>query len=531
MGNTSSTRDSEVADGFPALTGRTVRTGRSTRLAALPRGERGPPIGDSRQRMLDVSGAAAERAAPGAPRVAMLCGIGSALTGAVVIVAGWAFGLRAVREVVPGTVGMKASTALMFVLVGAGLLLAPHGGARRRIGWICAAACVLIALAFLSEYLTGWALGIDELPFRDAAGRATDLPYPGRPAPATALCFLLVGASLLALHSRWRVAEALLVPVLAVAAMCLVGYAYSIPAFYGPVSAAKMALNTGAVLLVVAAGIMCAQPNGRVHRILASKDPGDEMARRLLPLAVLVPLMLGWLRIMGQNAGLFGLRVGTWILTMTTIVCLMGVVGWSGASLSRTDAQRRRLERELHRLAGEDELTHLANRRGFVERLRHELALAARHDTPGALLMIDLDHFKAINDEHGHATGDALLRGVGDALTQRLRDTDALGRIGGDEFVAYLPHTDVSGATYVARQLLGLIHEASVALGHGIDTTASIGVGLDPGSSVSHEAILKAADGAMYRAKRAGGNRVMVSEQPTHPHEARTSGEMLTALS
>jgi hypothetical protein len=239
--------------------------------------------------MLDVSGAAAEQTAPGAPKVAMLCGIGSALTGVVVIVVGWAFGVMAVREVVPGTVGMKASTALMFVLAGAGLLLVPYGGGRRRIGRICAAACVLIALAFLSEYLAGWQLGIDELPFRDAAGRATHIAYPGRPAPTAAFCFVLVAISLLALHSRRRVAEALAVPVVVIAAMCLVGYAYSIPAFYGPASAAKMALNTGAVLLVVAAGIMCAQPNGRLQRMLGSTDPGGEMARRLLPLAVLVP--------------------------------------------------------------------------------------------------------------------------------------------------------------------------------------------------------------------------------------------------
>ncbi len=238
------------------------------------------------------------------------------------------------------------------------------------------------------------------------------------------------------------------------------------------------------------------------------------MARRLLPLAVLVPLTLGWLRLVGEEAGVFGLRVGTWFLTMTTITCLLAVIVWAASSLSRTDGHRRRLERELKRLAGEDELTGLPNRRGFEERLRHELAIASRHHSPGALLMIDLDRFKAINDHHGHAAGDTLLQGVSDALQGRLRDTDALGRLGGDEFVAYLPQTDAAAAARVGEHLLTVVRDASTALGDGMRTTASVGVAFDAGSSLGPEAILGAADDAMYRAKRAGGNRVGAAGKP-----------------
>jgi GGDEF domain-containing protein len=215
----------------------------------------------------------------------------------------------------------------------------------------------------------------------------------------------------------------------------------------------------------------------RLKRLLTTTDPGSVMVRRLIPLAVLVPLALGWLRLKGQEDGVLGLRAGTWLLTATEIVCLLAVIIWAASSLSRTDAHRRRLEDELHRLAGEDELTQLANRRGFSERLHHELALASRHGSPGALLMIDLDRFKAINDRHGHAAGDALLCRISEVLQGRLRDTDAVGRLGGDEFVAYLPQT-------------------------------SIGVAFDATSSHGPEVMLKAADRAMYRAKRAGGNRV-----------------------
>jgi diguanylate cyclase (GGDEF)-like protein len=447
--------------------------------------------------------------------VALACGALTALVGAVVIGVGWACNVAAVRTVVPGTVAMKASTALMFTLCGTSLMFLWANDRWRRIGWICATACLAIALAFLSEYLIGWKLGIDELPFRDAAGHAAHIAYPGRPAPTSLVCFVLTAMALLALQARWRIEEALVVPVLAVAAMCLIGYAYAIPAFYGPASAAKMALNTGVTFLVLAAGIMLAAPYGRSRRILGATNPGIVMARRLLPLGVLVPLTLGWLRLLGQEDGIFGLRVGTWLLTMATITCLVAVILWSASSLGATDAHRRHLERELKRMAGEDELTTLPNRRGFEERLHRELALATRHHTPGALLMIDLDRFKTINDQHGHAAGDELLRAVSAALKGRLRDTDALGRLGGDEFVAYLPHTDAAAAFAVAEQLLVVVRDASTALGDGMHTTASVGVAFDSSSALVPEVMLEAADGAMYIAKRAGGNRTSASKPPT----------------
>jgi diguanylate cyclase (GGDEF)-like protein len=458
--------------------------------------------------MFGLSSDAASRSVSGPRKVTILCGAAATLIGAVVMIVGWAFNVADVRALVPGTTAMKASTALMFVLCGLALLLADAKGKRRWIGWSCSAGCVLIALVFLSEYVFGWKLGIDEFPFRDAAGHADKIAYPGRPAPTTLFCFVLAGAALLMRHTRWRVEEVLMVPVAAIAAMCVIGYAYSIPAFYGPASAAKMAVNTGIAFLLIAAGVMFAQEDGRLKRLLTTTGPGSVMARRLIPLAVFVPLTLGWLRLKGQEDGVFGLRVGTWLLTMTEIVCLAAVIIWAASSLSRTDGHRRRLEDELHRLAGEDELTHLANRRGFSERLHHELALASRHCSPGALLMIDLDRFKAINDSHGHAAGDALLCRISEALQGRLRDTDALGRLGGDEFVVYLPQTDAEAGARVAEHLLTAIRDASTELGDGMRTTSSIGVAFDATSSHGPEVMLKAADRAMYRAKRAGGNRV-----------------------
>ncbi|MGI8712164.1 MAG: diguanylate cyclase domain-containing protein [Solirubrobacteraceae bacterium] len=461
--------------------------------------------------------------------LAVLYGAGTALAGAVVFIVGWGGNLTVVRAPLPGPISMKAATAGMFVLCGTGVILLQGDQKRKRLGLVCAAACLLIALAFLSEYVVGWNLGIDEFPFRDVAAHAAHIAHPGRPGPTTVLCFVLVCVSLLRMRQRRRFEGALMLPVIGVAGLSVVGFAYSIPAFYTETSEAKIAFSTGIVFLILAVGVVFAGPGAAMQRMLNTTDPGGVMARRLLPLAIVVPLVLGWLQLVGGRDGLYGRPVGAWLLTTTTITCLIAVIVWGASALSHADRHRRRLEAELHRLAGEDDLTGLPNRRQFQENLRRDLALASRHHIPGALLLIDLDRFKTINDEHGHAAGDALLRAVSDALRQGLRDTDLRGRLGGDEFVAYLAHTDQPAARLVAEGVLALISTTSDALGPGMQTTASIGIATDYTAASELAAMLGAADSAMYRAKRDGGNRLVIWN-PSAPHETTMSARDLRKL-
>ena len=201
-----------------------------------------------------------------------------------------------------------------------------------------------------------------------------------------------------------------------------------------------------------------------------------------------------------------------------TVACLLAVITSFARSLCRADQNRQRLEAELHRLAGEDELTGLPNRRQFEQDLRRDLALASRHHIPGALLMIDLDRFKAVNDDHGHAAGDQLLQAISQALSQCLRNTDLRARLGGDEFVAYLAHSDQPAARQVAERVLASIRTTSAALGPGRQTTASIGIATDHAASSDPTAMLNAADRAMYQAKRDGGDRLAVWI-PTAPRD------------
>lgn len=169
-------------------------------------------------------------------------------------------------------------------------------------------------------------------------------------------------------------------------------------------------------------------------------------------------------------------------------------------------------ERELQRLASVDSLTGLPNRRIFLERLDLEMARISRYEQgETALLMLDLDHFKRVNDQYGHGVGDEVLQGFGLLLQSLLRRTDLAGRVGGEEFAALLPGTGVGGAVELAERLRQTLAEKALETSKGgIHITASIGITLlaHPGDSASMA--LARADQALYRAKEAGRNRTEV---------------------
>jgi diguanylate cyclase (GGDEF)-like protein/PAS domain S-box-containing protein len=171
--------------------------------------------------------------------------------------------------------------------------------------------------------------------------------------------------------------------------------------------------------------------------------------------------------------------------------------------------ERKGLEERLRRLADEDPLTGLPNRRGLEGSVRLALDMCDRHDLAGALLMIDLDGFKAINDTHGHAVGDAALVAVSRSLRARLRKTDLLARVGGDEFAVLLHATSGAPARILADALVRAVR--ATALESGLPTIAldaSIGVadfGAPPLPTVRE--LLARADDAMYAAKRRGRER------------------------
>lgn len=199
---------------------------------------------------------------------------------------------------------------------------------------------------------------------------------------------------------------------------------------------------------------------------------------------------------------------------------LLGQVGVTRRELSNTKAQLAAVSHELNRARDQaitDALTGLPNRRGFDFALNHELARARRNKLPLSVVMFDLDHFKAVNDAHGHAVGDAVLCHVAALIKSRLRTSDVFARYGGEEFAALLPETHGEGAEIVVARLLDTIKRTPAeSAGQSISITASAGVtqwlpGEDP------QVLIERADQALYSAKRAGRDRVVCAVIPQLP--------------
>ena len=171
--------------------------------------------------------------------------------------------------------------------------------------------------------------------------------------------------------------------------------------------------------------------------------------------------------------------------------------------------------------AATDSLTGLPNKRAVADTLKRMLAQASRTLTPACLLMLDLDHFKDINDRFGHPVGDQALANVGIALRSVLRDSDFAGRNGGEEFAVMLPDTDIAGATITAEKIRTAIAEI-VLPGHAVTITASVGIAAYPDHATTAEQLERLADSALYLAKRTGRNRVEIasSMDPPAPHDA-----------
>jgi diguanylate cyclase (GGDEF)-like protein len=171
---------------------------------------------------------------------------------------------------------------------------------------------------------------------------------------------------------------------------------------------------------------------------------------------------------------------------------------------------------DLSRRAERDALTGLANRRVLDERLHEEVERALRHDAQLALVLLDVDDFKRVNDRHGHQCGDDVLRAVAHVLAASVRASDVAGRFGGEEFALLLSGTGAAGAARVAEQIRGAVAELEVLTpaGEPVPVTASFGVAAFPDDAQSGERLVEHADRCLYDAKRAGKNRVVRSDRP-----------------
>jgi diguanylate cyclase (GGDEF)-like protein len=174
------------------------------------------------------------------------------------------------------------------------------------------------------------------------------------------------------------------------------------------------------------------------------------------------------------------------------------------------------LQQELEIQAHIDYLTGIPNRRYFMEIAEHELARAQRYNLAFAVIMLDIDHFKHINDQFGHNAGDQVLQFLAKLMQKSLREVDSIGRIGGEEFAIILPQTDKERALELAERLHTTIAQTKIPLNDKttVRITISMGVTVLNDQAITFETLLNQADKGLYQAKSAGRDRIVFSPMP-----------------
>jgi diguanylate cyclase (GGDEF)-like protein len=202
-----------------------------------------------------------------------------------------------------------------------------------------------------------------------------------------------------------------------------------------------------------------------------------------------------------------------WLATLISSACGLTITPVLGY-LMLTLVKHIEADRDsMRRFATQDALTGLFNRRHFMEMVEREWSRARRYQTMGAMLLLDLDHFKQVNDRFGHLCGDAVLVAVAEVMQETLRHPDVSGRFGGEEFIAFLPQTDELGGVDVAERLRQRIEATPIQCeGQSVAVTVSVGVAAMRPEHLRLDHLIRDADAAMYEAKAAGRNCVRAAK-------------------
>lgn len=411
---------------------------------------------------------------------------------------------------------MKANTAIGFMLSGASLWLL-HKQQVKSVTRLCQGTrakgkrnnslftfafyllpylVILIGLLTLIQYGFDFNVGIDQFFFKEDAN-AVNTYAPGRMAPSTAVSFILLGFAALLLTKRvYYPAQSFSLIAFLVAFLGLLGYLYDITSFYGIGSYTGMALHTSVAFILLSFSILFACPDRGLIAIATSELAGGIMIRRLSAAVIGIPPILCWLILLGKRSHLYESDVGMALFCVLNIVFLATVIWWNARTLGAVDYQA------LH-----DLLTGLPNRILFNERLLISLANARSNREKLAVMFLDLDRFKKINDTLGHEVGDRLLKAVALRLTDCIRDTDILARWGGDEFTLLLPKiSSAECSAETAQRILDALKPPFLLGNDYLHITSSIGIALYPDDGEDAETLIKNADAALYSAKAKGRN-------------------------
>lgn len=274
----------------------------------------------------------------------------SAVVGSVVLV-GWLLDIPLLKTLIPGLGAMRANTAIAFILLGGALWMSsrtrPTFGLRLSARGLGVFVCLSAALT-LCELMFSWNLNLDELP-AIGVDRVAGTSLRGHMPFATALSFLLLSGSLLLLDMgcAFLLAQFMSIAAIMLSLLAITGYAYRVISLEIAGIDRSLAIHTLVLFICLALGLLALRSDQAVVKVVLGDDIGGVLARRLLPVAVGVPIAIGWLRVEGQRAGFYGTEVGSALFAITNVACFTSVILWSAASLHKTDADRKLAEESL----------------------------------------------------------------------------------------------------------------------------------------------------------------------------------------
>ncbi len=280
-------------------------------------------------------------------RAARAAGIVVIVVGCAGVV-GWVFDITILKSFLPSQATMKMNTAVSFVLAGASLLLqiAPSSTPRQiRRSRACALLVAAIGLLTLLEYVMGIDVGLDQLLIQTDANELSTA-YPGRMPPNTASSFVFASTSLIFLDAKRAalrsMSHALAVIVLVIGFLAITGYSFGVAALHGVAGYGSMALPAAAAFTVLAIGLLAARPQRGLTAILAQDNSAGSTLRRLMPLMIGVPSVVGWVRLEGQRAGLYGTEFGLALMVTTTTSILVSLALWHARAQGMWESMRKR---------------------------------------------------------------------------------------------------------------------------------------------------------------------------------------------